>query len=323
MNAPSTQIVEFNEFEANLAEYKKRYVGVVYDFTDSAQEKQARSDRLAIGKTVAELDRVHKAVKAPLAEKVSLLDGERKRIKDGLLEVQDGIKQQIARHEAELQAIEDALATRVQAIKDLAEIDEHSSTSDQVRAALQEAHGVSVDDSFQHHEANAALAKSKAVEALGEILARVEAREQQEAELARVKAELAAKEQAERDERIAREAREAAEREAEQAKAREAAAAERARQAEIAAAEAAKQAEIDKAAAVEQARKDAERRQQEAKAQEDAEIARREANTQHKGRCNREAAEDIATAAGITEAQAQKIVKAIVKGGVRHIKINY
>ena len=56
----STQIVEFNQFESDLAEYKSRYVGVVYDFSDKKQEKRPL-DRLAIGKTVAELDRVHKA----------------------------------------------------------------------------------------------------------------------------------------------------------------------------------------------------------------------------------------------------------------------
>lgn len=266
----STQIVEFNQFEADLAEYKSRYVGVVYDFGDAGQEKQARSDRLAIGKKVAELDRVHKAVKAPLLEQVQVLDGERKRIKDGLLEVQDGIKGQIAKHEAELKAIEDALLAKVEAIKNLGAIDEHGATSGQVRERLAQAQAIVVDDSYGAYDVDAALSQVAVTDRLAHMLARVEQREAEQAEFARVKAELAAKEQAERDERIAREAREAAEKKAQEAQARELEALRaekqaridaeaRAIQAKVDAQAAAEQAEIDKAVAVQQAKDDAAR----------------------------------------------------------------
>lgn len=268
------QIVEFNQFEADLAEYRARYEGVVYDFGEAAQEKQARSDRLAIGKKVAELDRVHKMVKSPLLERVQLLDGERKRIKDGLLEVQDGIKGQIARHEAELKAIEDALLAKVQAIRDFADIDEHNASSDQVLSRIAAAVAVVIDESYGKYEFDAALAQVEAVDALQSMVARVRQREEEVAELARVRAELAAREQAEREERIARAARESAEKEAREAQARELEALRAERQARIdaehavaaakkAAEDAARQAEFDKDAAVEQATRDAERRQRE------------------------------------------------------------
>ena len=44
-----TSIEEFNQFESNLAEFKKRYDDVVYDLTIPKEEAAARSDRLAIG----------------------------------------------------------------------------------------------------------------------------------------------------------------------------------------------------------------------------------------------------------------------------------
>ena len=98
----STEVVEFRQFGKNLSEYKALYEGIVYDLTVPEQDKQARSDKLAIGKVIAQLDTVHKDIKAPLKERVDLLDGERKRIKDQLLTLQDGIKSQISDHEAAL-----------------------------------------------------------------------------------------------------------------------------------------------------------------------------------------------------------------------------
>jgi len=56
----STEVVEFREFEKNLSEYKYRYEGVIYDITVPEQDKQARSDKLAIGKVIAKLDSAHK-----------------------------------------------------------------------------------------------------------------------------------------------------------------------------------------------------------------------------------------------------------------------
>ena len=119
----STQVVEFQEFETNLAEYKDRYLDVVYDLTDTVQMKLAKSDKLAIGKTVSALDKRHKEIKSPLQEQVTLLDGERKRIKDGLRDIQDSIKGQIETHEAAIKAEQDALLRRASAPRDLTEFD--------------------------------------------------------------------------------------------------------------------------------------------------------------------------------------------------------
>ncbi len=52
------------------------------------------------------------------------------------------------------------------------------------------------------------------------------------------------------------------------------------------------------------------------------EQARKERNTRHRGKINREAREDI-MALGVDEKLAQKIVGAIIKEGVRHVSIQY
>ena len=326
---PTTAIAEFSQFEHDLAEYKAKYDGVVYDFDDKKQEKQARSDRLAIGKTIAELDRRHKAVKAPLQEKVSLLDGERKRIKDGLLDIQEGIKAQIAEREAELQAIEDELAARVEAIKSLAEF-EFSPTSSHVQERLNSLNAISIDDSFSHHEANAALAHRKSLESLTALLVETKKSEAQEAENARLKAELAAKEQQERDERIAREAAAEAEKKAQAAQIREEQAKADAEKAKAEAAEAARlaeqraiEAEQRAADAEKQAQADAERRQREAEERAAAEKAEREADKEHRVAINRAALAALMEHAGLDDTQGKAVVIAIAEGKIPAVSIAY
>ena len=95
----TTAIAEYSEFEAKMAEFKKTYDNVVYDLTDPVHEKKARSDKYSIGKVISALDKKHDEIKAPLKAQVDLIDGERKRIKDELLGVQDKIKSQIKAHE--------------------------------------------------------------------------------------------------------------------------------------------------------------------------------------------------------------------------------
>src|SRR3990167_280480 len=127
---PKTDIVEFDEFAGKLAEFRQRYDGVVYDLAVPEQEKQARSDRYAIGKVVSALDAKHKELKEPLKRQTDLIDGERKRIKDDLLSIQDRIKSQIETHEAKIAAHEEELQARVEFIRN------HAFSVDKARASL-------------------------------------------------------------------------------------------------------------------------------------------------------------------------------------------
>jgi len=334
----TTAVVEFNQFEHDLAEYKARYQNVVYDLTVPEDDKRARSDRLAIGKTIAQLDRVHKAVKEPLKAQVDLLDGERKRIKDGLLEIQESIKSQIEAHEAAIKAIADALLEKAMALLFLLKFDDQQPTIAVVRERIAALKATVIDDSFGDQQALAALNKEKSLQVLEPMLLGLEAQEKAaaEAEEARIAAEAKARE--EREARIAAEAAEKAKQEAAEAVAKAAreaaAAAEREKQAaakaEQDAKDAAARAEREKAEAVAKAEADAKRKADEAESarlaaieNERLETEKREANKKHCATINNAAADALMAECGIDKATAQAVIVAIAKGTVPAVTIRY
>lgn len=183
--------------------------------------------------------------------------------------------------------------------------------------------------------------------------------EAEQAELARLRAEQADREQKERDDRIAAEAAEKARLAAEAKAAREKqeaadkaaaetrrleterqAAQDRAEKAERDAAAALAKAEQDKKAAAEKAESDrktaeakaeadrvaaieAERKRvADAKAKADAATAKREASEKHTRKINNEVLNDLMTA-GLDEDSAQMVVIALSHGSIRHAKISY
>lgn len=165
------QIVEFNDFETQLAELKSKYDGVIYDLSVPEQEKQARSDKLSVEKVIAELDRSHKKIKAPLAEKVSLIDGERKRIKDDLLGVQEKIKSQIQQHEDKIQAHADMLEIKVDDICTIGFLNPWMHIgSREVHCLIKKAKSIIVDDSYEHRKADATLAQVDTIKKLESML---------------------------------------------------------------------------------------------------------------------------------------------------------
>lgn len=213
------RIQEFSDFDTKLAEFRDRYDNVVYDLEDPKQNRQARSDRFAIGKVVANLDRAHKELKAPLLEQVRLVDGERKRIKDDLLGIQNRIKSQIEEHEARIKAAEEAVQKRIDSISVLAEFDEWSvpATSGQIKqriAVLLASNPEAVE--YEPRQADAALAYRQTERTLTDMLAKRVTYEEEQAELERLRAEKEARERQEREDRIRREAEEKAKREAEE-----------------------------------------------------------------------------------------------------------
>lgn len=139
-----------------------------------------------------------------------------------------------------------------------------------------------------------------------------EEQERKDKELAELRAkdeEREAKEIAEKAEREAKEAKEQAERDRLQAK---------------------EKAKADKEKADLQAKLDSEREEKERLAKieadrlaEEEEAKKREANTRHKGLINRGIVEAIQELAMIDEAGAKAIVKAIAKGEIKNVSINY
>lgn len=354
------KIVEFSEFDNQLAEFKDRYENVVYNLDDPTQNKQARSDKFAIGKVISKLDRTHKELKAPLKERVDLIDGERKRIKDQLLRTQGKIKAQIEDHEARKQAIADAIEARIAAIYALATdtIDGDSAEIKLRIEALDRIDPESVD--FNTRNADAALAVRKVGNELAQRLADVERYEAEQAELARLRAEEEKRAREEREARIRKDAEDRAKREAEELarkKAAEAEARERAlkeaieqakrdaEQAEQARKDAAAKAKLDAveakvraeqeakqaaeraaklAATAERNRLEALRRDEEEKAEKARKDAQRKAERkEHREKIDGYALQDLIDLERKDDLSPGSVLQAIKDGKIRRVRIEY
>jgi len=354
------EIAEFNQFEANLTEFKKQYEGIVYDLNDPAQDKQARSDRLSVGRVISLLDKTHKELKAPLKAKTDLIDHERKRIKDDLLGVQLLIKSQIEKHEKEISDKAEKLQDMVEELEVLPEFDpSYEYNSEAIQQRIKIANKIKIDDSYEHRKADALLAKTESIERLESLLETQLNIESEQAELQRLRDEEAARLQAEREELIRKEAAEKARLEAEQKAENDRVEAENKAKAEIEAAEKAAQKKIDDAdEAKKKAIDDANREKLEAenaKKQQEAETKRREtlaanqererieaeqaeakrkqdeadkkevakkAKQAHRSKIHKAAKESF-MAQGIVESDATDLVNAIKDGKIANVELVY
>lgn len=297
--------------------------------------------KVAKGKTA--LDNIGKDLVAELKDVPKKIDAERKRMRDLLDLWKDEVR-------APLTAWEEAEEARKQ---------EHQNCigriqffgqgfegvdAETLKKRLAELEAVAIGDRLEEYEAEAHRAKAKALEALSAALEAREKYEDGQAELVLLRAEAAAREQLEREERIAREAAERAQREAEaRAQAERDAVAKREAEAKAAAEHAELQlrlqverAEREKAEAQrreQQAQQDAERRATEAveaekrraaeqAAAEAREAKRREADKAHKTAINR-AALAAFVAGGMTEECAKQAITLIAKKAIPAVSITY
>ena len=348
---PKTAIIEFDEFAGKLAEFKIRYDGIVYDLTVPEQEKKARSDRFSIGKVISRLDEAHKALKAPLKEKVDLLDGERKRIKDDLLAVQDKIKSQIETHEAKIAAHEEGLQARVDEIRLLALFQDDLTSmpftpdSAEVNRRLSILAKIEVDDTFEHRKADGTLAQVEVVKRLNTLLAERLKVEQEQIELERLRKEAADRDRADREEQIRKEATAKAEAKAkeqaeqekialeraeERIKAAEAqakATKEKAERDAIAAQERAKQEQVEAVARAERAERDKIAKEQAEKAAKEAVERKAEearvAEKSHRAKVEKEAATSYASEVGVPFKDAVDVIDTIRDGKIAHVRLEY
>jgi hypothetical protein len=317
------QIVEFDEFAAGLAQFKKDYEGVVYDLTVPEQEKQARSDKFSIGKLISKLDKVHAAVKAPFKEKVDLIDARRKQIKDELLEVQGKIKGQIQAHEEKAANQAEELQTLVTDIVELG-LDYPGDNPTQLATRLKTLESIKVDDSYQDRKADATLAQVEAIKSLEDKIAAAEKFEAEQKELADLRKEKEERDRADREAEIIKEATERATKMAEEQAAEEKAEAAAAAQKEIddaneAKAQAEKEAAEAKETAEREAREELEKEAEEKRMKEEAEQAaelKKKQKKQYRNRIKTEAIESLAHGLAaeevVPEEQANEIAEAVI-----------
>jgi len=343
-----------NGLEPWLDKIRAEVTGHVPDLTTKKGRDAIASLAFKVRKVKTALDGVGKEQVDRLKEIPKKIDAERKRMRDVLDALADEVRAPLdqweqaeeARQQRHQQGIE-WFRLRADENRDL--------DADELRTTIADVQARAVDESWEEFEPEAHRVKARALESLQQALAAREKHDAEQAELARLRAEAAAREQKDREERIAREAEEKARRDAEAAaqaerdasarrEAEARAAADNARRdAELAeqrriAAE--KQAELDRLAALErervaseqaerdriQAAEDARqaeiKRQADAKAAEEAEAARREADKAHKGKVNR-AALDAFVAGGMPEDCARQAVTLIAKGLIPNIRITY
>lgn len=316
-----------------LAEIRKQATAFSPDVTTAKGRKEIASMAHKVAQSKTYLDGIGKDLVDQYKEIPKKIDANRKRIRDEL----DALKDEVRRPLTEWEEAEKA---RVQGIKDRIEtIRQHAAMSEDstmAKSAISRLESIAIDESFAEFAAEAAQAKDKSLSILRADLEYCIKRESEAAELARLRAEEAKREQEARERKIAEEAAEKARREAEEKADRERAESERkvkeAREAaerrELELKLAAEKAERERIEAIERAEREknaaieAERRRIEAESEKvRAEEAARAEDEAHKFSIHSEIISDLGSFIG--EKQAMIVINALRDGMVRHVVIKY
>lgn len=303
-----------------------------------------------VSRSKSALDAAGKDLVDDVKKQAAKVDAERKKMRDRLDALRDEAR-------APLDAWETAEAARVAGIRErLARIEAapHRPLATAAEAAdlIARIEAVAIDDSFAEFVADAAKAKDAALASLRQTYAGMAQREAEQAELARLRGEAAAREEAdrlrreaeqaeaariaaeraeaERAARIEREKQEAAEQAARQAEARAWEEAARAQREAEARAEAERRAAADREAALQRQIEDANRREEEAAQRERARIAaermaeeqarrKREADQAHRALIAGEIAAALSLMAG--NATPALIAEALIEGRIPYCKV--
>jgi len=345
-------IVAYKPFYAELAEAEKTNSQLAFDYESKIGNKEARSWVYKLRQTKGALEKARKSEKAEFLRLGRAVDAEAQQI-------ESRIEAMIAVHQVKIDEIEQRETDRVSVIKDrLAALGMLACSvggSEDHQKALQQAESILIDDSWSEFVADAAKVKDATIQALKMLIADALKSEAEAAELKRLREEVEARAQKDRDDAIAKAAADKAIKDAEikaaaeAEKARialanaEAAArqqredAERrelqlklaAEQAERARLDAEKKAEQDKIEAARKAKQDAEdavKREQERVFREAeaaaAEQKKREANQNYKRKINKDAL-DALVHGGIDADVAMECIKLIANGKVPNVSVNY
>lgn len=337
LKATDGGIAAYSEFRAQLATLRAENSALVFDYADPKGNKEARSHIHKLRRTKGAVESARKTEKAASLEYGRKVDAEAKDIIGEIESMIDVHERPILEIEEREEARKQAILNRIGAICRFLEVPVGLS-ADAYREALAELDALPVDESLDESMAAGVKHKKDATAHLSALLADAEKREAEAAELARLRAEAAAREQAEREQRIAEEAAAKAKADAEAAAERGRLQAEAAakREQEAAAArerterERAERAEAEAKAAQERAARAAqeavERERREAAAREEAERAaatKREADKAHRAKINGAAVDALMDGADLSREQAEAVVTMIAKRQVPAVTISY
>lgn len=289
-----------------------------------------------VARSKTALDDMGKELVAEWKAKASLVDAERRKIRERCDALKEEVRKPLTEWEEtdkrRIEAHEKAILD-LQALLDFGG-QEATATQLKERIDILAARPPRQWEEFIQRASDAALFVGRRLEDLHEAAVN---REAERAELARLRREQAEREQRERDEHIAiaaaewarLEAEGRAKREAEEVAVRAAAEQRRVEREKVEALTRAEKAEADRKAAVAKAESDKiaavegeRRRAADERARIAAEAARREANTTHRTKIN-VAARDQLVKIGLTVKQGTAVVTAIARGGIPNISISY
>lgn len=312
-------------------ERKVRYTAI--DTSTAAGRDEAKSLAYKVSRSKTALDDMGKNYVADLKKAASVIDADRKIIRDRLDALRDEVRKPVDEYEAKEEARKNAHVDALAALNGLAQFN-NQPTSDEVIGRITRATTLCArnwEEFYDQAEAMAASVK----DILGRTLSEARTRDAERAELERLrKAEAerqeaeskarAEQEQRDREAAIAERARVEAEKKAEQAAAQaeheRLVAISRAEIAEANAKAAAEKAIRDGIAAIEAERK----RVADAQAADAAEAKRREADKKWRAKINNDAVADLMEwTEGLTRDQAKDIVSAIASGKIANVTIKY
>ncbi|KJJ61522.1 phage protein [Pseudomonas sp. 10B238] len=342
---PKETAIQVFQAANGLDPYLQQIRAEIDAFVPDVSTKKGRDAIASIAHKVARsktaLDNVGKELVADLKEIPKKIDAERKRMRDTLDAWRDEVRAPLNEWE---QAEVDRVAWHARRLEELRTLDTEDRTAAEIAAAISLIEEVEIGPEWEEFEAEAHRVKAATLTTLQLALTKRQAYEAEQAELERLRAEAAQREQADREARIAREAAEQAQREAEQrAQAERDAAAKREADAKAAAeqrelqlkleAEQSARRELEAQQRAEQAERDAAERadraaaaERQRQADEQARIEReakaREADIAHKTAVLT-AIKEAFMGAGITEEQAKAVINMIRKGEVPSVSITY
>jgi len=299
------------------------------DTAKGRKEYASMAHKIARSKTA--IDNLGKELVAELKEQPKKVDAERKRWREQLDAWRDEARGPLNEWEAAEESRKAAHVEIIEHIKGLGAADELQVADMKVRLASLEA--VIVGESFEEYEAEAHRAKDQSTKLLLAAIERQAAHEEQAAELERLRQEQASHDQKDREDRIAREAEDRVRRESEQQAQSERDAVARREQA---ARDEADRKDREYQETIASAKRDAEQAAQrieaEHKRKEDerlaedrrqqADLARRQADKDHRGSTNR-AALAAMVSGGMPEDCAKQAITLIAKGQIPSVTINY
>jgi len=251
LDAQTTQVAAYQPFYSELAKLEQDNAALVFNYETPKGNKEARSHVFSLRKTKGALEKVRKEAKAESLRIGRAVDSE-------AAAIEARIEAMIIVHQTKIDEIEQREKERLANLNArLAVIKANPCNSTaEVRAEIGRVTAIEIDPSWQEFMAQATTDKETVLQALDVLLADFIKRDEEAAELARLRAEAEARAQAERDAAIAKAA---AERTQAEAAAKAAEEAEKARKAIEAAEAEAKRKEEAAALAVKQAQEQAQR----------------------------------------------------------------